>query len=822
MFIGKYPPSHDGNVCDCYEIHLFNFDDMVIFRVYCNRTQVLHSFCSSLMLLILYNVVIMYSSVLHATLQLISSVFFFHIESTLKSTDSSIPHIQAFKEAVARKGSLTCYITQCMPFGLPRVGKTCLYHCLLDRKPPGKPTTHEELGSGPDSTNVLTKRRMIQVKIHNPESKRLDKAIVAEGSQGCQWNEISTLQDEIALYLKAVHSQKKLHETVSALPLPGDASKRINPDLAEQSNMLSSVMHFNTKEDDLSSDSSSHSTVQLDDAILNAITDHVKHGEVDLAKVQHLLDKSLTIFYTDTGGQPEFQEVLPALVAGPMIFMLAFNLFEPLEKVYEVRYACSQNEYESYGSTFSVKEVLMQCLSSIVSYHQAQSQHCSRVQHHATSKYSKITSPPTKILVVGTHSDLVGEEDIAKIDEAFQVAVADTVLEDEGMIEYFTEKALVIPINNYNPLDGGKVRDVFDRAVKKEIKGVSPYKVEIPVHWLGMELYLRQQESSVVSYQNCLEIGMKLGMQEEELSSCLWYLHHRMGTIRHYGGLEDLQDTVITEPSVLFLAVTEFITSTFTLKNVEKSVQRSFRSLGLFRTSEVEHIFDRHRDRLQIPFHKFIALLQHLNILGPAHDEDYDYFLPCALAHAPPFEVSKQVAVDHDPLLASFSSGFVPKGVVGGVLVYLSKVGWRIKWGNHRKPLLFRNQATFVVNGYSVTMTATGKHLEFVLECHSTDDISDEFCKTRNIIKQAIEHVLVSLGYETKFMFGFRCSLATCGEEEPHFAEISDSSFTKARCSVTRAVFKMDKRKSIWFPSSLTGMLNNHLFISLHNIFMYS
>ena len=758
----------------------------------------------------------MYSFVLHATLQLISSVFFY-IESTLKSTDSSIPHIEAFKEAVARKGSLTCYITQCIPFGLPRVGKTCLYHCLLDRKPPGKPTTRKELGSGPESTNVLTKRRMIQVKIH-PQSKRLDKAIVAEG---CQWNEISTLQDEIALYLKAVHSQKKLHETVSALPLPGNASKRINLNLAEQSTEPSSpVMHFNTKKDDLNSDSSSHSTVQLDDAILNAITDHIKHGEVDLAKVQHLVDKSLTIFYTDTGGQPEFQEVLPALVAGPMIFMLAFNLFESLEKVYEVQYACSQNEYESYVSTFTVKEVLMQCLSSIVSYHKAQSRHCLRVQHHAASKYSKITSPPTKILVVGTHSDLVTEEDVAKIDEAIQAAVTDTVLEDEGMIEYFTEKALVIPINNYDPLDGDKVRDVFDRAVKKEIKGVSPYKVEIPVHWLGMELYLRQQESSVVSYQNCLEIGMKLGMQEEELSSCLWYLHHRMGTIRHYGGLEDLQDTVITEPSVLFFAVTEFITSTFTLKNVEKSVQRSFRSLGLFSRSEVEHIFNRHKDHLQIPFHKFIALLQHLNILGPAHDEDYDYFLPCALAHAPPAKEGRQTT-SKDSLLASFPGGFVPKGLYSGVLANCCNGGWKIKKIRDRinctKPLLFRNQATFVFRGHSVTMAANAKHIEFFVECSSSNDVSDVFCSIRDVVKKSIEDVLESLGYANSFKLGFYCCIQECEEFEPHFAEITGDTFTEAKCSITEETIELNQKKSVWFPSSCspTSMLNINLNVIL-------
>ena len=759
----------------------------------------------------------MYSFMLHTTLQLISSVFFFYIESTLISTDSSIPHIEAFKEAVARKSLLTYYITQCMPFGPPRVGKTCLYHCLLNRKPPGKPTTREELGSGPESTSILTKRRMIQVKIHL-ESKRLDKAIVAEG---CQWNEISTMQDEIALYIKAVYSQKKLHQTFSASPLPGNASKRINLELAEQSTMPSSVMHFNTKEDDISNDSSSHSTVQLDDAILNAITDHVKHGEVDLAEVHHLLDKSLTIFYTDTGGQPEFQEVLPALVAGPMIFMLVFNLSEPLEKVYEVQYAYSQNEYESYESTFTVKEVLMQCLSSIVSYHQAQLCHCSHVQHHAASKYSKITPPPTKILVVGTHSDLVSEEDVAKIDKAFQAAVADTVLEYEGMIEYYKEDMLVIPINNYDPLDGGKVRDVFDRAVKRKIRGVSPYKVELPVHWLGMELYLRQQESSVVSYKNCLEIGMKLGMQEEELSSCLWYLHHRMGTIRHYGGLEYLQDIVITEPSVLFHAVTEFITSTFTLKNVEKSVKRSFQSLGLFRTSEVEHIFNRHKDRLQIPFHKFIALLQHLNILGPAHDEDYDYFLPCALAHAPPLKVSEQKEQEYDPLLASFSGGFVPKGLFSGVLAKCCIGGWKIKRDRtiRRKPLLFCNQATFVVDGHSVTMAAKAKHLEFLIELSSTDDVSSVFCRMRDILKKAIEGVLEGLGYVSNFKFGFYCTIPECEDWGEHFAAVTSESCAEATCSITQGVFRLDQKRSIWFlPShSKPGMLT-HIHVNAHSL----
>ena len=64
--------------------------------------------------------------------------------------------------------------------------------------------------------NVLVgMARMIQVKI-NPQSIRLDKAIVAEG---CQWNEISTLQDEIALYLKAVHIARRSYVKLFLLGL---------------------------------------------------------------------------------------------------------------------------------------------------------------------------------------------------------------------------------------------------------------------------------------------------------------------------------------------------------------------------------------------------------------------------------------------------------------------------------------------------------------------------------------------------------------------------------------------------------------------------
>ena len=684
-----------------------------------------------------------------------------------------------------------------MPFGLPRVGKTCLYHRLLDRIPPGRPTTHDELGSGSESTNVLTKRRMIQVKI-NPESSKTDRAIVAEGNE---WNEVSTLQEEIAIYLKSVHSQCIPINISSSSEVSVSvtvASMGVSPSKPSHAHPTPANYKVNVLDEDLASNANS----QLDDAVLDAIMGKIKNKEVDMEQVQGLLDKSLTIFYTDTGGQPEFHEVMPALAAGPMVFLLAFNLYEPLQKIYNVRYVSSKNVYEPYESSCTVKEVLMQCLSSIVSYNEAQSRQC--IQYHSAGKCVKLSQPPIKILVIGTHSDLVTEEHIAEINKSFEEAVADTVVEHRDMIEYFDRETLIIPVNNYDPADGGKIREVFDRAVKRKIEGDSPYKVELPVHWLGLELYLRQREGSIISYKNCLKVGKKLGIQEEEFASCLWYLHHRMGTIRYYSDLEELQDTIITEPNVLYVAVTEFITSTFTLKNVGKLNEKNFHKLGLFKAKTVEHIFNEHKDSLKISFKQFIALLEYLNILGPAHDENFDYFFPCALAHAPLFETEQKINVQ-DSLLASFSNGFVPKGVVSGVLAILCKNGWIIKQ-ERRKPLLFRNQATFAVNGFCITMTARAKYLEFIIESQNASDVSDIFYSTQITLKKAIEDALKRLGYGSDFIFGFYCSI-NCGELEPHFARLMNDDFTKAECQVTKQKFELEKKQKLWFSSIQSGMM---------------
>ena len=104
------------------------------------------------------------------------------------------------------------------------------------------------------------------------------------------------------------------------------------------------------------------------------------------------------VYLTDTGGQIEFQEVLPLLVSGPSVFFLVFRLDLDLNKRFMVEYVRSTGATsEPYQSNFTVKEALLQSLASIASM----GTHVSREEQVPLR---------SKVFFVGTHKDKVFQE----------------------------------------------------------------------------------------------------------------------------------------------------------------------------------------------------------------------------------------------------------------------------------------------------------------------------------------------------------------------------------------------------------------------------
>ena len=59
---------------------------------------------------------------------------------------------------------------------------------------------------------------------------------------------------------------------------------------------------------------------------------------VKLRRMDALREHLKSLYFTNMGGQIEFQEHLPLLVCGPSIFFVTFPLHYDLDNPYEVRY----------------------------------------------------------------------------------------------------------------------------------------------------------------------------------------------------------------------------------------------------------------------------------------------------------------------------------------------------------------------------------------------------------------------------------------------------------------------------------------------------
>ena len=380
-----------------------------------------------------------------------------------------------------------------------------------------------------------------------------------------------------------------------------------------------------------------------------------------LEGLREQLTNSWSLYLTNTGGQMEFQELLPLLVSGPSIFFITFQLHKDLNECFEVEYELSSGESSKcYQSSLSILDSILQTLSTIAAM--------GTFVYKGLQKKNVPLKP--KVFLIGTHKDLLDKKSAATIinhiDSRLQTILKSTSHYRDGVIQFASESQMIFTVSNHDPSnsDFQKIRSAVKKIVER-----GDYKMKSPAHWMIFSLVVRQLRNCVESYDECFAIAKECGIKDtNEFNEALHFIHTKMGLVRYFPH-EELKDLVIVDPQILFEKVTELIVETFTFENViNHSNLKVFKNMGIFNLSDFISISSQSGQKLTPLL--FAKLLEYLRIAAQFQQDGVSkYFLPCALTHAQEKQNIHNSTIP--PLIVTFQCGYCPKGLFGTLITYL-------------------------------------------------------------------------------------------------------------------------------------------------------
>ena len=518
-------------------------------------------------------------------------------------------------------------------------------------------------------------------------------------------------------------------------------------------------------------------------------------------KLHASLEDATTIHFIDTGGQPEFQEILPALLSGHSISMLLFKLHEELKQRYRVEYVSGDGtKSDPYTASCTVEEVLFQSLATVACY-------------GSDTTEADPTHSGSVALLVGTHKDLATEDDIQAAEESLKKNVESAQYFKKNMVHYPFPGKLIFPIDNTQDDDVKKLRTILEDIIHKRFPQLS-----LPAPWLLLEIALRKAGVKILTMKDCQKIAKCYGItSKKELKEALRFLH-QMAMVRYYPDVKEVKNLIICDLQALFDVITNIIVNTFTFEKAGQVGEQKFKNTGRFSLQEFQHLATSKYSNDLLPPEKLVKLLEHLHILVPIHEAGHDeYFMPCVL-QVEDLDDTIVHSLPYPPLIISFECGYCPVGAFSALTVYLlqrseensSTLKWKIPHG----VTVYRNKIDFRVGHYldKVTMIAKPTYFEVQYDCSASmlhTPVHTVCSHIRENILDGLETVIRSRNYTCKTtpLIGFYCPRPHC-TPTPHIAICEGRNPSVMECISSKEPIGLLSSHFIWF-----GKVSLHTYI---------
>ena len=500
-----------------------------------------------------------------------------------------------------------------------------------------------------------------------------------------------------------------------------------------------------------------------------------------------------TLYLTDSGGQPEFQELLPALVVGPCVFFVVVPLDKDLRRKYIVEYLRPDEQKCQYPSSLTVQEDLLRSLASI-----------------ASTKYKDKDGNDVKprIMLVATFKDKVPrEEDRQRRLKELQDVVKGTDAFRQHMIVEASETQMVFTINNASDeeseKDAKEIRNAFCILADE-------FKVHVPSPWLIFSILIQHiyAKETFISKKQCFEVAQECGIHTEtECEAALQFLYKQTGVLRYYKEPSELSQIVIKDPQHLFSRVNQLVEKTFIFQETRSRQCTDNFKRGIFSRVDYDKLTKESTSSSKLTPSMLLKLLEHLNVVVPLGGGE-KYFMPCAIAHLDEATgVSQMQSATIPPLLITFKCGYCPKGLFGALVTCIANKQVANCTLDLDESQIHRNQICFTMGLYRLLLRITPTYIYIEIIPDSANvSLSPELCTLCNSVRTLIEvnitEACKTLRYSdsANYSLSFVCHCDQRGQLHPAHLRNDPVKRHIFLCSQSKKNVPVNPECHVWLP----------------------
>ena len=698
--------------------------------------------------------------------------------------------LEKLEQAKANNETLKVSYTTILFSGSSGVGKTSLL----------KKLNKENLSRYHHSTGVAQSKHTVCIKT----------TAVIKSAKGLHWVDLDydSLINHLNKYLHNLTFPSLTLMSAASLSPEKKASTDLDENLPNPKILSQSLTAASSSKDNTQNAIESKSVIKQNrETVAKVHSAAVDIAKADSSDTPELGDVWDIINFLDTGGQPEFVNILPAVSSSIALTFIVLNLRKSLND-----FVCV--EHNVYGDP-SFRPYDLDCTNlEFIKHLMVSSENFNKslpLSLKLKGTQRKDGGNDSKICYVGTHAVNMNEKEIKKIDDQLSCIASELELHQRSFWSS-PEPQLkrLFPIDMFSI---GKEQKLYEKAIQiirdnihKQVQGRDYF--EVPIIWLIFLLNLQKlcniKKSSYISYQEAVEVWRDESVYENDagnesdedlcddqhvnVSRDMSDVHnvllffHFIGMLFYYHKVEGLCDYVFIDRQWLFEKLTELVEIKFTKGYSKKDINaediEKFTMEGILNINIIKNL----KINLQgIKPLYFIYLLDHLNIVAPIDSKLNDYFMPCVLpSFSPtkplekPYDLDKCYgSIQHEPLLVGFKNGPMPHGFFCQLIVELLKrlpAGWDSPLlSTLRMQHAYNNLITFpTTSGHAVSLFYKIGYIEVQIR-HKSSQSSVIHYNVRHELDKILKAVSSHLQLNTEQLcYGFYCKC----EEIQHFAKL--------------------------------------------------